>query len=313
MRYLKFLFILLFSYPASATWQKINSVDYIWGPFKIYNLSLFSENGQYTPEMRPLMLTLKYHKPVDGRDFAISLARSWSSLGITLPEQEAVVDRLRKILPDIKKDDSLSYIALYDKGYFVLNDIVIPEEFNKDFNDAVLAVWLDPRVDIARKLLDPVHQQNAEAAKENSKALVAEEIMIPNEGDISQTPIIEGILEQHQVKVDNSEHTQATQQAVENQQNFAKESEDKVKPAPQQTQPEQQPQEQPPTQIQPEEKVKENADNTPTPVVTEEKEEPKNTEPQKPATKPQETEQKELEIEISPPADPVPDVKRPVS
>ncbi|MDG6281920.1 pyruvate formate lyase-activating protein [Glaesserella parasuis] len=145
---------LLFNSSLSAKWLKINDVDYIWGPFKIYNISLFSETGSYTNSTRPLMLTLKYQKPVEGRDFAISLARSWSNLGITLQNQDNVVDRLRKILPNIKKDDSLSYIALEDKGYFILNNIVIPEEFNKEFNDAVVAIWLDPRVEIGRKLVN---------------------------------------------------------------------------------------------------------------------------------------------------------------
>lgn len=145
--------MLLLANTVSAQWKKINDVDYVWGPFSIYNLALFSETGEYVEGIRPLMLTLKYQKPVDGRDFAISLARSWSNLGITLPEQDDVVDRLRKTLPNIKKGDSLSYIALQNKGYFVLNDMVIPEEFNQDFNNAVVAVWLDQRVEIGRALL----------------------------------------------------------------------------------------------------------------------------------------------------------------
>lgn len=155
MRYLAFFFslALMFNSSAIATWNKINDVDYIWGPFKIYNISLFTETGDYTDNIRPLMLTLKYAKPVDGRDFAISLARSWGNLGIVLQNQDEVVDRLRKILPNIKKDDLLSYIALEDKGYFVLNDLVIPEEFNKEFNDAIVAVWLDPKVEIGKKLI----------------------------------------------------------------------------------------------------------------------------------------------------------------
>lgn len=153
------LFSLVFSQVSQANWQKINDVDYVWGPFKIYNISLFSETGDYVESTRPLMLTLKYAKPVDGRDFAISLARSWSNLGITLKDQDDVVDRLRKILPNIKKDDVLSYIALDDKGYFVLNDTVIPEEFNKEFSDAVVAVWLDPRVEIGRKLIQKKEQE----------------------------------------------------------------------------------------------------------------------------------------------------------
>ncbi|QLB21656.1 hypothetical protein A6B43_06020 [Vespertiliibacter pulmonis] len=165
MRYfnLFFISIVLFPLAVSANWKKINDIDYVWGPFTIYNLSLFSETGEYQKETRPVMLTLKYMKPVDGRDFAISLARSWSKLGITLPNQDEVVDRLRKIMPNIKKGDLLSYIALEDKGYFILNDTVIDEEFNRDFNNAVVAVWLDPRVEIGKALL--AKQQKIEMLK----------------------------------------------------------------------------------------------------------------------------------------------------
>lgn len=181
----RFLFLSLFvffSSQALANWTKINDVDYVWGPFKIYNLSLFSESGEYKQGERPLMLSLKYAKPVEGRDFAISLARSWSNLGITLPNQDDVVDRLRKIMPNIRENDVLSYIALPEKGYFVLNDTVIPEDFNQDFNDAVVAVWLDPRVEMGRKLLanqspdqsvHQVHKSQAVTSSEDSKANAA--------------------------------------------------------------------------------------------------------------------------------------------
>lgn len=154
MRY-KVLFTLLFSvfsHTTFANWEKINDLDYTWGPFKIYNITLFTENGEYQPQTRPLMLSLKYDKPVDGRDFAISIARSWASLDIKVPEQNKVIDRLRRLLPDLKSGDLLSYIALEDKGYFVVNDQIIPEEFDKTVNDAIVAVWLDPRVDLSKKI-----------------------------------------------------------------------------------------------------------------------------------------------------------------
>lgn len=154
MRY-KALFTCLFALVSgslSAQWQKINDLDYTWGPFKIYNISLFTETGEYQSDIRPLMLTLKYDKPVDGRDFAISIARSWSNLGISLKDKDNAIDRLRKTLPDLKPNDSLSYIALPDKGYFVLNDQVIPEEFYGEVNDAIVAIWLDPKVDLSQAL-----------------------------------------------------------------------------------------------------------------------------------------------------------------
>ena len=155
MRY-KALFTLLFtllSGNALSDWKKINDLDYTWGPFKIYNISLFTETGKYQPNIRPLMLSLKYDKPVDGRDFAISIARSWARLEIKLSNQEVIIDRLRKTLPDLKPGDMLYYVALADRGYFIVNNQVITGEFDKATNDAILAIWLDPKVDLSHKLI----------------------------------------------------------------------------------------------------------------------------------------------------------------
>ena len=155
MRY-KALFTLLFtllSGNALSDWKKINDLDYTWGPFKIYNISLFTETGEYQPNIRPLMVSLKYDKPVDGRDFAISIARSWARLEIKLSNQEAIIDRLRKTLPDLKPGDMLYYVALADRGYFIVNNQVIAGEFDKATNDAILAIWLDPKVDLSHKLI----------------------------------------------------------------------------------------------------------------------------------------------------------------
>lgn len=151
----KFLFVTLFalaSQTVNATWHKVNDLDYTWGPFKIYNIALSTETGEYQPSSRPLMLTLKYEKPVDGRDFAISIAKSWKGLGIKLSNQEDIIDRLRKVLPDFKPNDTVSYIALEDRGYFVVNDQVIAEELTGEANDAILAIWLDKKVELSHKL-----------------------------------------------------------------------------------------------------------------------------------------------------------------
>lgn len=209
MRYLSTLAVALlaFSGTVSAQWKKINDVDYVWGPFTIYNLSLFSETGDYAENTRPVMLSLKYMKPVDGRDFAISLARSWSNLGITLPEQEKVVDHLRKIMPNIKKGDVLSYIALEDSGYFILNDTIIDAQFNKDFNDAVVAVWLDPRVEIGKALLSKIQKVTEmvkpSVAETTSQDVASEQTTLAlavtseqNSANEAKTAVQENIVEQ---------------------------------------------------------------------------------------------------------------------
>lgn len=195
MRYIFhfFIFVVLLGNSALANWKKISDTDYIWGPFKIYNISLFSEKGKYTENLRPIMLSFKYEKPVDGRDFAIGLAKSWRHLGLKLTDQEEVVDRLRKILPNIKKGDTLYYIALSDKGYFILNDQIIDFEFNSDFNNAIVSVWLDPKVEIGKSLLnkqsDGSHNVTVESDKKdidiasiplNGEVVLDEDLHLPN-------------------------------------------------------------------------------------------------------------------------------------
>lgn len=149
MRY-KAVFLMLFSLflsTAKANWVKIGDVNYTWGPFNIYHITLFTETGSYTEGTRPLMLTLQYKKPWAGRDFAVSLARTWKNLDIKLPEKEIdeIITNLRKTFPDIKPEDRLHYIALEDKGYFILNDKIVSDTFNKEFSDAIAAIWLDPK------------------------------------------------------------------------------------------------------------------------------------------------------------------------
>ncbi|HGO5809207.1 TPA: dihydroorotate dehydrogenase [Mannheimia haemolytica] len=182
----KVVFSLLFSLflsTANANWTKINDVNYTWGPFNIYHITLFTESGTYIEGTRPLMLTLQYKKPWEGRDFAVSLARTWNNLGIKLPEKELdeVITHLRKTFPDIKPEDTLHYIALEDRGYFILNDKVVSDVFNKAFNDAIVAIWLDPKMDISHQLLDPSYKPRAEAEsiKPQVEERVAENLQEP--------------------------------------------------------------------------------------------------------------------------------------
>ena len=82
------LLTLLFCNLASATWLPVGTVDYTWGPFHIYTITLYSENGQYQPDQRPLMLTLNYAKPVEGKNFSITLKKELSNIAPQVPAEE---------------------------------------------------------------------------------------------------------------------------------------------------------------------------------------------------------------------------------
>ncbi|HHW7568487.1 TPA: dihydroorotate dehydrogenase [Mannheimia haemolytica] len=237
----KVVFSLLFSLflsTANANWTKINDVNYTWGPFNIYHITLFTESGSYVEGTRPLMLTLQYKKPWEGRDFAVSLARTWNNLGIKLPEKELdeVITHLRKTFPDIKPEDTLHYIALEDRGYFILNDKVVSDVFNKAFNDAIVAIWLDPKMDISHQLLDPSYKPRIESkntepqAEEKSAEVKAQEPIANTEvTEVSKEMKESQAVEQESNKTETLE-VDKTQSSVANEATKPVENKDKKEP-----------------------------------------------------------------------------------
>ncbi len=139
-----FLISALFSTALWADWEMVGNADYNWGPFQIYTLSLYSETGNYQENQRPLMLSFNFDKPVEGKSFAISLIKEMKSLKVE-GDTDNWLDELQNIFPDFSPKDVLSYIALPNKGYFILNDTVLDKEFGDDFNRAFISSALSPK------------------------------------------------------------------------------------------------------------------------------------------------------------------------
>lgn len=128
---------------AAADWKQVGKAEYNWGPFHIYTVSLFTEDGSYSSEQRPLMLRIKFAKPVEGKNFAISMVKEMNLEAMKTEEVDQLRKRLINNFPDFKPDDVLNYIALDKDGYFVLNDTVLSEHFDRSFNHQFVSIWLD--------------------------------------------------------------------------------------------------------------------------------------------------------------------------
>lgn len=178
----KALFVsLLFSLPLSlsATWKPLGQADYTWGPFQVYRLSLFTEDGKYQEDQRPLMLSFTFDKPIEGKNFAISLIKEIDALKATTQKTDDWLNILQKIMPDLSPKDQLSYIALENEGYFVLNDTVLAHHFDTEFNRVLLAVWLSPNSNfkqIREQLLNPKTENQAPENKLDSVPQDSQEI-----------------------------------------------------------------------------------------------------------------------------------------
>lgn len=167
------LLLLLCAATANADWKQVGKAEYNWGPFHIYTVSLFTESGNYSSEQRPLMLRIKFAKPVEGKNFAISLFKEMALDKMPADQAESLRKRLIKNFPDFKPDDVLNYIALNDEGYFVLNDTVLDEHFDAPFNHEFIAIWLDSPSSFKQlqpRLLGEKKEAQTETATENATA-----------------------------------------------------------------------------------------------------------------------------------------------
>ncbi|MGY6772508.1 hypothetical protein [Gallibacterium sp. ZY190522] len=204
------LLLLLYTTTANANWKQVGKAEYNWGPFHIYTVSLFTENGTYSSEQRPLMLRIKFAKPVEGKNFAISLFKEMALDKMPTDQAENLRKRLIKNFPDFKPDDVLNYIALDNEGYFVLNDTILTERFDPTFNREFIAIWLDSPSSFKQlqpRLLGEKKEEqtattvteNADATKANSSTQTAGSNSTENTQQSAKTPETE-----EKVKADNS-------------------------------------------------------------------------------------------------------------
>ncbi|HDR0618716.1 chalcone isomerase family protein [Pasteurella multocida] len=147
---LLFSLFCLFSSTLSAQWLNVGKADYNWGPFHVYTISLYTETGKYEENIRPLMLTFTYAKPIEGKNFAISLIKEIENLKLKEIDTKHYLNALKALFPDISPNDVLNYIALEERGYFVLNDTILDQEFDATFTQALISIWLSPNTNFPK-------------------------------------------------------------------------------------------------------------------------------------------------------------------
>ena len=145
MKLKSLLFILsLIPTALSAQWVNVGNADYNWGPFLVYSINLATENGEYKENQLPMMLSFKYEKPVEGKNFAISLIKEMEHFKSDKAKMDLWLKAMQEIFPDFSPNAVLRYIALPDKGYFILNDSILDHEFEPEFSQMLINIWLSP-------------------------------------------------------------------------------------------------------------------------------------------------------------------------
>lgn len=160
-RFLKIICLCLTLLPglslAETSWNAVGSSDMRWTVFKLYNITLLTDDGQYRPQEFPQALEIRYYRDIDKDDLVAATDDQWKGLGIPAEQRNAWLPELKTLWPDISKNDKLRFeVDASGSNRFYYNGKPIGSVAGSDFSQAFLAIWLSPdtsRPDLREKLI----------------------------------------------------------------------------------------------------------------------------------------------------------------
>ena len=109
----------------------------------VYESALFTPNGSYSPDTRPFRLDIRYLRDISARDLITQTEKEWLAQGLADPEQEAWLQKLGEIWPDVETGDTLA-LLVDENGHsqFTMNGLEIGRIDHPGFSSAFSGIWL---------------------------------------------------------------------------------------------------------------------------------------------------------------------------
>ena len=109
----------------------------------VYESTLFTPTGSYSPDVRPFRLDIRYLRDISASDLIKQTAKEWRAQGLADPEQDAWLQKLGEIWPDVATGDTLA-LLVDENSYsqFTMNGVEIGRIENPSFSDAFAGIWL---------------------------------------------------------------------------------------------------------------------------------------------------------------------------
>lgn len=125
--------------------------------WSIYHSSLYSLDGDFSDKQRPIKLEINYLIDIKSADLISKTADEWQQQGLTHANHAQWLEQLRIIWPNIKENDTLTFIVdTQNQSHFLFNQHSIGSIIDEDFADQFLAIWLSEktsRPNLRKKLL----------------------------------------------------------------------------------------------------------------------------------------------------------------
>ena len=115
-----------------------------WFGIHVYDMALYTEDQQYTPESTAV-LSILYHISIKHSRLQEKTLEEWQRMNKGTPEQrEAWIKQLDVMWPDIKSGDRLSaYRQSGGPTQFYFDNRLLGEVADPAFGPAFFAIWLD--------------------------------------------------------------------------------------------------------------------------------------------------------------------------
>lgn len=138
--------------PTVSTWasnpvdlQKVGEARLKVLLWSVYDSRLYTASGSYRDGERPLRLEIEYLINIPSEKLVERTLTEWEAIGRTHPQQQAWLEELRTIWPDIKAGDVLRLdIAEDNAATFMRNGETLGTLADPDFGQHFVDIWLSP-------------------------------------------------------------------------------------------------------------------------------------------------------------------------
>ena len=112
----------------------------------IYHSRLYTDDGRYHPDQRPLQLEIQYLRNIDADDLVSRTALEWEQQDLAHDRHQAWLDTLARLWPDVNENDVRALqLDENDRSTFYLNGELLGTVADPDFGTHFLGIWLSPR------------------------------------------------------------------------------------------------------------------------------------------------------------------------
>lgn len=113
--------------------------------WSVYDSRLYSEDGGYRPNQRPLRLEIEYLRDISSTALVDRTGEEWDHLNLSHERKPAWLQELRGLWPDVSKNDVLTLdVDERNRSTFLLNGEPLGVIEDEAFGEHFLAIWLSP-------------------------------------------------------------------------------------------------------------------------------------------------------------------------